>query len=115
MGMEGVELVLRLEEEFGITLNLEDLPELETVGDLYALVEGRIAARETHRCQALKVFRELRAETRQILGDPQRKLRPRDQVVEVVPWWQRRELWRRLGRRFKTLSIWNLKRHKLMK
>lgn len=115
MGMEGVDLVIRLEKEFGITLDVEDLPELETVGDLYALVQARIAARNSNRCLALKVFRELRAETRQVLREPNLKLRPRDEVIDIVPWRRRRAYWRNLSKRFKTLAIWDLKRHDLAK
>jgi len=110
MGLELVDLSFRLKEELGITLSLDDAPELETVGDLHALVLARIAARDSQRCLALKVFRELREETRNLLGDPKLKLRPSDRVVDIVPWTSRRVFWRKLRGRFASIAIWDLNR-----
>jgi acyl carrier protein len=39
-----VEMVIDLQEEFGIRLGQEDLKQVKTVGDLTSLISGRMAA-----------------------------------------------------------------------
>jgi len=100
----------RMDEELGITLYGEDLPNLETVGGLHSLVLARIAARDADPWLTLKVFRELRGETRKILGDPNLKVRPSDRVIDIVPWTRRRAFWKKLRIRFKVLGYEDLRR-----
>ena len=41
--LAAVELSMALEEEFGVTIEDEDLPRLKTVGDLYSYLEDHAA------------------------------------------------------------------------
>lgn len=42
--LSAVELVMELEEAFGVEVSDEELAELKTVGDVFAMIEGKQAA-----------------------------------------------------------------------
>lgn len=44
--LEGIEIGISAEEEFGISLSDDDLDQIQTVGDLVATVEAHLAAKE---------------------------------------------------------------------
>ena len=102
MGLDGVELVMEVEDEFGITIPDLDASEMRTVGDLVALCLDRINAAKTMRCPSLPCFLSLRCMVREIRNDPDLKLRPRDEIEACLQKSDRRHLWRRLPELLKT-------------
>ena len=42
MGLDGIELVMEVEDEFGITIPDSDMEEMRTVGDLVAICFDRV-------------------------------------------------------------------------
>ena len=96
MGMDCVVIVMRVEEHFGIMIPYAEGVRVRTVGDLVSLVYGRISAAHEGHCQTLSSFLKLRTTLREMKGDGTLRIRPRQQIVDVLNASDRRELWRRL-------------------
>lgn len=60
MGLDGVELVMAIEEEFGIDIADRDLQRMFTVGDIYSHLVKHLSKTTTKRCLTQKVFYQLR-------------------------------------------------------
>lgn len=96
MGLDGIELVMEVEDEFGITIPDSDVAEMRTVGDLVSLCFDRIHATKKERCPSLPCFLSLRRLVREVLNDPELRIRPRDIVEDSLQATDRKRLWRRL-------------------
>lgn len=97
MGLDAVELVMEVEESFGIKIPDEQASRMATVGELYALVleKTRDRSRESQVCLSAATFYELRRNLSQYLPDTLR-LRPNWYVEQTLPKFGRRKLWNRL-------------------
>jgi hypothetical protein len=97
MGLDFVEVVLEVEDSFGIKIPDEVAGDIETVGQLYEFVLAARPSCETARgCLSSATFRMIR---RAILQTPQRtsmRLRPRHSVSAVMPRSGRQQFWKRL-------------------
>lgn len=102
MGLDGVELLMAVEDEFGITISDSDAAEMRTVGDMVALCLDRIHLAKTMRCPSLSCFLSLRRIVREIRDEPDLKIRPCDEVEACLRRSDRRRLWRRLPELLKT-------------
>ncbi len=96
MGMDGVEIVMDVEDHFGISIQDSEAEHVRAVGDLVALVQARIAAAQREYCPTLTAFLSLRNAARVVLGDDSVHLRPRDAVANILAPTQRRALWKQL-------------------
>lgn len=96
MGLDAVELVMEVEDHFGITLAEADWVSLRTVGDMVALIEGRLQMARESPCLALPFFLKVRRTVREVTGDERLRIRPGDSVVQYLSARQRRLLWKRL-------------------
>lgn len=63
MGLDTVELVIEVEESFGISIGDEDAPGIVTVGDLFEYVLERVGSRPTLCLTSLAFYRLRRAIT----------------------------------------------------
>lgn len=99
MGMDGVILMLEVEERFGISIRDDEAVELRTVGDLTQLVLARFEARRSLVCPTRTAFAGVRDDVRTLLAIPNLRLRPRQRIADVIPAAKRPELWRRLRER----------------
>lgn len=97
MGMDGVEIVMDVEDHFGISIQDSEAEQVRTVADLVALVHRRIAVAQDAYCPALTAFLSLRKVTRAACGNASLCVRPRDAVTAILNHRQRRELWHRLS------------------
>jgi len=97
MGMDGVEIVMDVEDHFGISIQDSEAGQVRTVGDLVSLVHARISASQREYCPTLPAFLTLRKVTRAVFGDQTLRFRPRDAVANILNPRQRRELWTRLS------------------
>ena len=97
MGMDGVEIVMDVEDHFGISIQDSEAGQVRTVGDLVSLVHARISTAQREYCPTLPAFLTLRKVTRAICGDETLRFRPRDAVANILNPRQRRELWTRLS------------------
>lgn len=96
MGLDGVTLVMEVEDHFGITLQDSSAERILTVGDLVELIHGRLMAAQDSYCPTLSTFLKLRATVRAFTGDKILRIRPRDKIIETLTATQRCELWKRL-------------------
>jgi len=96
MGLDGVELVMAIEDRFGITIPDSVSSEIRTVDDLVGFCLDRIHAAETVYCPSLSSFLSLRCLVREIRNDPDLRLRPRDNVETVLDESDRKRLWQQL-------------------
>jgi acyl carrier protein len=99
MGLDTVELVMEVEEAFGITIPDAEAEKIQTVGDLYHFVLARIEgpALTTPGCLSAAAFYRLR---RQLMGRfrvERRRIRPASRLDDLIPPANRRADWQRLG------------------
>ena len=88
MGLDGVEIVMQIEEEFGIELPDSELTSVQTVGDLYMLVLGKVESNGTQSAAAsltTKVFYRLRKAMRKCLGQQRKFLMPSTKLAHLLP------------------------------
>ena len=114
MGMDGLEIVMDVEDHFGISIKDSEAVTVRTVGDLVAIIHGRIAAAHREPCPSLRAFLSLRNSVRAVTGDNSFRIRPRNLVAAKLTRQQRRDLWRRLPELLGT-SPNGLRRHKLLR
>lgn len=97
MGLDSVELVMNVEDHFGISFTASECLEVRTVGDLVEVCRQRIAASLSKRCFTLPCFLSLRREVRAVTADPSFRIRPSQRIVDRLSPYDRRALWRRLA------------------
>lgn len=102
MGLDGYELVMEVEDEFGITISDAEMIELRTVGDLVDLCLNRITAAQQKDCVLLPSHRSLQTLVRDVLGDPEFKMHSKDKLEQHLNVKQLRALWARLPKLLKT-------------
>jgi acyl carrier protein len=96
MGLDGVALVMAIEDKFGFTIPDDVNSEIRTVDDLVGFCLDRIHAADTVYCPSLSSFLSLRHLVRDIRNDPDLRLRPRDHVETVLDESDRKRLWQQL-------------------
>ena len=96
MGIDAVELVIEVEDHFGIAITDAEAAEVRTVGDLVALIHSRIEAGRRHRCATLTSFLHVRRAVRKTTGDPTLRVRTDTRLSELLTPSQRKRLWKAL-------------------
>ncbi len=96
MGLDGVELVLEVEETFGITIADSEAGAIRTVGDLEQLVLSRVANGRGSACLSLPAFCQVRRAVRETVCQPALRLRPSTRFDRVATASDLRRLWKRL-------------------
>jgi acyl carrier protein/energy-converting hydrogenase Eha subunit A len=91
MGLDAVELILRAEEEFNITIEDSEAERVRTVGDFYQLILTKLDL--TPDCQTSKAFFQTRRALVETLDIPKRSIRPTTELEPLFPIEQRRYLW----------------------
>ncbi|MEQ8843587.1 MAG: hypothetical protein RIB58_01935 [Phycisphaerales bacterium] len=92
MGLDGVELVMEIEDHFKVTLPDSECSEVRTVADLAALVISRLPGTSPGCPTARRYFR-IRDLTVEATGVPPRSVRPRTDLDQIFPMRQRRKRW----------------------
>ena len=93
MGLDAVELVMALEETFGISITDEEATKTVTVGDLKRLVRAKLDVTDTAGCLTQRAFHLIRKNATAEFGVLRRNLRPDTTLETVVPQSTRRESW----------------------
>jgi hypothetical protein len=91
MGLDSVELLLRIEEEFSIDLPDDEVARVRTVGDLYGVVLSKL--KTTPDCLSSRAFYRTRKALVEVLGIPRRSIRPSSGLDIFSPPEQRKRLW----------------------
>jgi hypothetical protein len=95
MGLDGVEIILRVEEEFAISLEDDELFTTKTVGELYALVLSKLET--TPSCLSSKAFYVTRKVLTEVLHVSKRSMRPSTHLAEFFPEETRRARWQQVA------------------
>ena len=96
MGLDAVELVLEVEERWGLSLCDEEVQNMATVGDLVAIIQSRIEAAQSPQCRTLPAMLAVRQATREATDDAHLSVRPLDRLADRLTPAQRKRLWAQL-------------------
>jgi acyl carrier protein len=94
MGLDGVELVMAVEEEFNIAIPDSDAFQADTVGKLVDVVHSRLRQDAQQSCPSQQGFYLLRKELMQKLGLVRSAVKPDSELKNLIPKARRRHLWR---------------------
>jgi acyl carrier protein len=97
MGLDSVELVLRLEDEFSISITDDEAAATRTVGDVYNLILSKLDV--TPGCLSSKAFYFTRRALVECLGLPRRSIRPATPLAPLLPEETRQKQWRQIVER----------------
>lgn len=98
MGLDLVELAIRTEESFGITIDDRDAEQITTVGGLYRYVLKQLEAKgpSSSPCKSAAVFYRLRRALGQSFGIERERVRPTTEIEDFLAQANRRSTWLRL-------------------
>ena len=99
MGLDAVELVMRTEDEFGITLTDDEAGSIRTVAELYQLVLSKLDV--TPSCLSSKAFYRTRQALITCLQVPRREIRPSSDLESLIPEATRRQQWSEIAEHLK--------------
>ncbi|MBV9124606.1 MAG: hypothetical protein JO112_14715 [Planctomycetes bacterium] len=98
MSLDLIELVLEVEQEFGIGITQRDMESINTVGHLIDHVYAQVRIVQAAVCPTSHVFYRLRRALRAQLPLSRHTIRPSRMLAELVPESQRRRVWQHLQR-----------------
>ncbi len=106
MGLDDIELVMRIEETFHVEIPESILFETKTVGNFYyyllGLMQTRMTNREgysTHtqgRCLSSHIFYQVRRFFQKTAHISKQDFRLDQPLDQLIPWWRRRMIWEQL-------------------
>lgn len=96
MGLDAIEIVMDVEEHFGITIQDAEAEQIRTVGQFVALLHDRVSAAHETPCPTLPAFLKLRTLLRDITGNDTFRMRPCQLIADRLNATYRRHLWGRL-------------------
>jgi hypothetical protein len=98
VGLDTVEIVMRIEEEFSINLPDADLSSVVTVGDLYGIVLNKLETTPRSSCLSSKAFYRTRRALVDSLGMARRSIRPATPLEPLLPTESRRHQWAEIAK-----------------
>jgi len=93
MGLDSVELLVEVEQTFGIEIPDLEAEKIVTVGDFYEAVWTRIKEKETDKCNGAILFYQLRTILQKKYQVERLKITPNTFLEEIIPKKQRRKEW----------------------
>src|SRR5437763_15243690 len=102
MGLDSVELVMELEDAFGVSIPDDDAEKAQTVGQTVLLIVdllSRSRGPDPSYCASARAFYQLRRELVAHCGIARKVIRPDSRVGELVPSGPRRNAWADIARR----------------
>lgn len=96
MGLELVEIVMEVEETFGIVFSDDAAPQIRTVGQLHEYILECRNREKQQGCPTGRVFREIRRVLTDTASLPKRAIRPSTQLKAILPPHTRRRVWKAL-------------------
>ncbi len=97
MGLDGVELLMAVEETFDISIADEEAATVITVGDLQSLVLSKVEAVANAPCLTAHVFYRMRRALMELYEVPRMELAPALPLTPLIPMEHRRAHWDSLG------------------
>ena len=96
MGLDAVEILMDIEEEFGITIGDEEIPHFQTMGSLHDYLLEKCGVLKRSDCPTRSAFYRLRRAVADVCDIEPRTLRPDTAVLPLIERWQRTRTWRRI-------------------
>ncbi len=97
MGLDAVELVMDVEDHFGIVLREKEGQRIRTIDDLAATIVGRIHANSENVCPTMAAFFKVRGEIVETLDCTGVRIRPSSMLRELIPPARRQACWQAIG------------------
>jgi hypothetical protein len=98
MGLDTVEVIMRIEEAFDITIPDEDAEKIQTIGDAERYLINRIQVEgDSAPCLSSATFYRLRRALMEVCGVDRDCIRTSTRVEDLIPEDVRRTQWHRLG------------------
>lgn len=85
MGMDSVELVLEIEEEFGVLIPDEDAEKMLTVGEVYDWLRVKLSCADAVDCLTRQVFYKLRRALVQNYSLDKAAIKPDTRLTDLLP------------------------------
>jgi len=99
MGLDTVELVMEVEESFGIKIPDNDAQKIKTVGDLFEFIKARTELAPAGTCLTAATFYDIRKGLRNL--GIEKRFGPSTSLANILPARDRRTFWSRLARNSK--------------
>ena len=99
MGLDYVELVMDVEDDFGVHFEADEMAKIRTVGHLFELVQLKLAKFHLKSCPSLRVFNELRGQMMELFNTPRCAVRMDTRLDDLLPRERRQECWKSLSQR----------------
>jgi hypothetical protein len=96
MGLDGVELLMAIEDAFQIHIADEEAALASTVGDIQNLVISKLQGQDSKRCLTTVAFYRVRRAIISVLGVERRIVEPQTPLDLLIPEKNRRETWREI-------------------
>jgi acyl carrier protein len=93
MGLDGVEIVMEIEEAFGISIPDAEAGEIVTVGNLYDCVAKRVNEQPRAGCATASAFYRVRSSLMKMTNLERRDLRPTTSLMQLFPVGDRSARW----------------------
>jgi len=96
MGLDSVELVMDLEDAFGIELKDEEVTETRTPRMVIDLIFSKLKAADEHVCRSQRAFYAIRKVLVQTFGLERKSITPDMQLRDRIPKSREREVWKQI-------------------
>lgn len=97
MGLDGIELLMAVEEEFKIAIPYGDAAECGTVGKLVDLVYSRLQKSREDPCASQHGFYVIRNRLMKVLGVARAQIKPDTNLKDLIGGENQKKRWRLLG------------------
>jgi acyl carrier protein len=111
MGLDTVEIVMAVEEAFGIEIPDQPASEILTVRDLIEYVYANVKHADQQVCLTQRAFHRLRKVARDEIGIPRYAIRPKTRWETIVPMESRRAHWKNIRDAIGVETSFDLERH----
>ena len=99
MGLDYVELIMEVEDDFGVQFEADEMAKVRTVGHLFELVQLKLAKFHLKSCPSLRVFNELRGQMMELYNTPRCAVRMDTRLDDLLPRERRQKCWKSLSQR----------------
>jgi acyl carrier protein len=110
MSLDVVELVMNIEERFGVRIADRDAEKIRTLGDLFLFLQSQREFAPEGACLSSAVFYRTRRVLCRLAGRDRRSICPDSSLEELLPTKDRRTQWERLREALAPLSLPELRR-----
>ena len=98
MGLDGVELVLAIEDAFGVAISDEEATAMATPGEMVDFLVGRVSGSAVKGCLEQRAFYRIRRAGMQVLGRSRSAFSPKTPWAELIHAPRIDRQWQTIGR-----------------